>query len=230
MSVVRLELLIAVICTLLVVSCGKKREVSDEECQAMEAIFDEAATLAEEKQAALSSALEAAMAQPLAVSDAACSVPWTYRYETIVVKADEVSEAAGDSIRNARGMAESASYMVPDCPIGLQISYQADMEELQTRIEEIRGGYDMVVVETNRVDAVVDEATSTYVPGSLQGRAFVFNYETSSIVCAADLEVSNSDVVDVSANSQARWELAEDLDRRIGAAARDNLRASAATP
>ena len=194
----------------------------------MEALFDEMTTLGEEKQAALQSALETAMAQPLAVTDAACTAPWTYRRETIVVRADQLSEVAGESTRNARGRAESASYMVPDCPILDQMSYQTNMEELRTQLEGIRDGYDMVVVETNRVDAVVDAATSTYVPGSLQGRAFVFDYEANAIVCAADLQVANSDEVDVAANSQARWELTNDLDRRIGAAARDGLRASAA--
>ncbi len=120
--------------------------------------------------------------------------------------------------------------MLLDCPILSQITYQADMEQLRSQVEKVRTGYDMVVVETNRVEAVVNEEASTYVPGSLRGRAFVFSYESGTIVCAADVQVMNADQVDVSAHSQAGWSLNDDLDERIGAAARDNLRTSIPTP
>ncbi len=66
--------------------CSNKREVSEEECQAMTALFDEATTIATEKQAALSAALEAAMAAPLAVTDAACTALWTYLRDTTVIQ------------------------------------------------------------------------------------------------------------------------------------------------
>lgn len=209
------------------VGCGKKREISEEQCEAFETVFNQTTSEAARQQQALQAALTQAMAQPLAVSAAACTADWTYRREISLVAADALNEATADHIRTAAAFGESSSYMLDDCPILDSLTYERNMEQLQAAVDGVQTGADMVVVETSRVAPVIEQDTRTYIPGTIQGRAFVFDYATGQIVCAAEVSATNSPEIDVASSSQPRWALDEDLALQIGRAARDNLKAIA---
>lgn len=81
-----------------------------------------------------------------------------------------------------------------------------------------------IVMVAPRDQAVVERGSSSFEAGRLRGRALLYNYATKQVVCAGDIDATNSDNVKVRGLDNPKFHLELDLAENAYRAAKTALR------
>jgi hypothetical protein len=76
-----------------------------------------------------------------------------------------------------------------------------DLDSARKIAAQLASGYEVVLVQDERVDAALSRASTKgepkFTPGRLRGRAFLYSYATGRVACAASVDATSSREVDV---------------------------------
>jgi len=205
-------------------SSGCNRAEDTTACEPLMAAMAEGTTLADETDATVRAAVQAAIDGGVKGGQDDCDVDQIWLRGTEVITPDELATYSPGSVRTLRGHVEYGDIVVNACSAHPPENIAQSQADIEAQMEVVQTTHDLVLVESERVDPVLN-GDGTFEAGRLVVDAYVYRYSDGAIVCHGVVESTNRDVVSTSSQRRNIDSLQSNLEEMVVLGVDDALRA-----